>query len=58
MIKMDDSSDSDGKVSATKKKRDQDVVAFLPPRPRRSAKKRMVYYTKSDSETEFDEDGD
>ena len=54
---MDDCSDSDGKVSATKKKRDQDVVDFLPQQPSRSAKKRVVYFTNSDSETESDEDG-
>ena len=53
---MVDCSDSDGKVSATKKKRDQDVAAFLPTRPHRSGKKRVVYFTKSDSETEPDED--
>jgi hypothetical protein len=72
-IKMDDGSDSDGKVAAAKKKRrtastgakaaedddddDQDVAAASPPRPRRSAKKKVVYFTKSDSETESDEDG-
>jgi hypothetical protein len=49
--------DSDGKVSVTKKKRDQDNVALLPQRPSRSIKKRVVYFPKSDSETESDEDG-
>ncbi len=46
-IKMDDCSDSDGMVSATKK------------RPSRSTKKRVVYFSNSsNSELEFDEDGD
>ena len=40
-----DYSDSDRKVPATKK------------RPSRSAKKRVVYFDKSDSELESDEDG-
>jgi hypothetical protein len=44
-IKMDYSG-SDRKVPATKK------------RPSRSAKKRVVYFVKSDSELESDEDGD
>jgi hypothetical protein len=45
-IKMDDCSDSDGMVSATKK------------RPSRSTKKRVVYFSNSsNSELEFDEDG-
>ncbi len=45
-------------IKMDEKKRDQDVMAFLPLRPCRSAKKRVVYYTKSDSETESDEDSD
>ena len=55
---MDDCSDSGGKVSATKKKRDQDVVDFFPQQPSRSAKKRVIYFTKSDSELESEDDGD
>ena len=66
---MDDGSDLDGKVAAAKKKwrtasagvkaaEDDQVAATSPPRPRRSAKKRVVYFTKSDSEMESDEDGD
>ena len=57
MIKMDDCSDSEEKVSATKKKREQDNVDFLSQSPRRSTKKRVVYFAKSDSELESNEDG-
>jgi hypothetical protein len=56
MIKMDDCSNLDGKVSTTKKKRDKDDVALLPQQPSRSAKKRAVYFTKSDSELESEDD--
>ena len=56
MIKMDDCSNLDGKVSTTKKKRDKDGVALLPQQPSRSAKKRAVYFTKSDSELESEDD--
>ena len=57
MIKMDDCSDSEEKVSATKKKREEDNVDFLHQRPCQSTKKRVVYFAKSDSELESDEDG-
>ncbi len=55
---MNDCSDSDGKISATNKKRDQDVVTFLLLRPPRSVKKMVVYFTKSDLELESEDDGD